>query len=503
MEKKFTLEQIVTLRLLPDRAVIGEQTFESDETKAFFKFTLLHSFPFINSNGHTFALPLLAKYVHTAKYQPLSKDHQFEGNPDSIYNGSDQVMGTMLAVHIPGIEEFGGDIPLFPDEPVPVEVIGVLWKRKKIVRDMLEDIAEGIEWRVSMEVIRDIERDVLLTGDKVIGRDDDVYEQAIADWQQHKFYDGKPIGLALGGTGLGEKDYANFWGSTMTLRPADQRARITQLVAAVASTGKITAREEQDMAKKIEFKSDGTVDSSSLAINGEDVGEVESFYISGDKYGNDEYFNVSWTKVHRDGDAVETRSFRFDPETSSIMEDDMNIQEEVKKALASFEEKYKNWVPKEELDSAVQAAKDQYKDYISPEDVQARIDAAVQKALDERDQADRKIAERESKLEAENLVLTAERKARIREFGEADDAAFENWLIELKNGLTAMKSELETKKIQVNDAILSQIARCDGVNDPVFQAIVATAEGIGRKSYSPIFGGSLESEAGETKEYVH
>lgn len=250
MKEKLNFQSIIgdfQLAKEPLKVEFGGTSYElkSDDTKAFFYFNLLHSYPKANANGMTFTLPILAKAVNTAFLNPLDLNHKLEGNPPVVFDpdkDKNEIIGTMLFPRLVGIEKYGEDIPLVPDAPIPMQIIGFLWKRVSKVQELLIDIANGIEWKMSMEVVRDVSEDMYI------------------DPNTHEFYTKENIPddiqalLAIGGKGDNEKTSVNFWGGAMTLTPADDDAKILSISA--NREGAIAMAVKKDPKAKVRNRGD-------------------------------------------------------------------------------------------------------------------------------------------------------------------------------------------------------------------------------------------------------
>jgi len=245
----------VAARLLgPGAVVIGQDTYKSDLTKTYIQLTLLHSFPTVNTNGMTFTPPLLAKAVPTANNQPLNLDHQLEGNPEEVYQGEDQIVGSMIKAYLANT----GEISLLPESAVPVKVIGVLWNRTSLAQKIIKSIGQGEkQYRVSFELIRDVAEDgwIIIDGEGKPSYEAEISEDLFEAWKNREY--GR-VALAVGGDGKGNS--TNFWGGAFTLIPADETTEIDEILTASFAGGMAIAAHMEGKidpayAKVIPYKS--------------------------------------------------------------------------------------------------------------------------------------------------------------------------------------------------------------------------------------------------------
>ena len=492
---------IVDVHILDKPITIGtgaeEQTLIPSDDKVLFTFTLLHSYPTINSNGVTFAYPLLNKSIATAINSPIDLEHKIEGSP--LYDGENILIGAIISAELPELDSAD---EIFPHEGQPVICVGVLWRRiteaNVIVAD-LED--ETKEWKVSMEVTRDENRDVFLAGDEVITQDDIKWDAAFGAWIQQKQFNGNNVGLALGGTGLEEEDWANFFGAGVVSNPADKDADIHDFsIVPVANntnqpflafaTQKVELKETV-MAKenKIVITSGGSHGETSMVINGNKIEGFDSLYLSSDK---DWGFDLSWYRQEEGEDGVaEFRSFYFDPSIASCIAENkeggnpMNPNDLIAKITELVEEKFKDFVSPEKVDEIVATKleadkteiESKYANHISPED----LDVKIAEAIENRDKNEVAYTTRETEITKASLELTDDRKKSTREFeiSEEGDNKFKEWLVAETAAQAEMVQSLEEKGVEVNDEVKKSIALMSGKDDPRFLSSVAMLTSVG------------------------
>jgi len=497
-----------------------EQELIPSDDKVLFSFTFLHSYPKINTNGATFAYPLLRKSIGTAVNSPIDYEHKIEGSP--VYDGENIIIGAILSAELPELEDTN---EIFPTEGQPVTCVGVLWCRITEANKIVKDLKEGKEWRVSMEVTREVETDVFIAGEEIIRQDDLKWDEVFGAWIQRKQYNGEDIGLALGGTGLEENDSANFFGAGIVWNPADEDAEIHDFeIVPMANQINgfnfmaIATKKESDMAKvnKLVIETGGVAGDASLTINGtkvEDFDDIEfwSFKDWGD-------WGMYWsTKVEAGEEGVkETRSFRFDPATASIIANEkggnpmMNPKEIFAEISKLLEEKYAKWVSPEDVDTTVATqvaekldeVRSEYENHISPDD----LDVKIAEAIELRDKNEAVYVARETELTEATIELTKDRKDEIRKFeiSEDGDAKFKQWLEDIKVAQTAMETELTEKGIEVTDEVKKTIASMSGTKDSGFIAVVGmlTIAGVVKKEVD-IPGNGKDTDTVESNKTQH
>lgn len=521
--ERITYTGNVAARLLgPGAVVIGQDTYQSDLTKTYIQFTLLNSFPTVNKNGMTFTPPLLARAIPTANDQPLNVDHQLEGNPEEVYSGTDQIIGTMLKSYLATV---GGDLELLPASSMPVKVIGVLWNRTSLAQTVINSIGEEEkEYRVSFEVVRDVSED----GWIVYGADGPSYETEIAEelfesWKKGSF---DKVALAVGGDGSGNS--TNFWGGAFTLTPADESAEIDNVLTgsfdakyqcAIASTGK-KHKYDNDKKKKpaLAPKKKGykpkqgdipmgfivTVDGNKLGLTlaGQDINQPDDFYLSGYKLGDGTYAVHASLMVHQPGiDGFKEKvRYEYDPDntdaatamapvkdgeekviTAAMYEARLTALKATIKTEGDVRQEFEGWLSpadvKTKQDEAVAAALAEagHENLITPEQLNDQVQQAVKDALDARSAAEAAAVLRGKQLQTEGFVLTDERVARVATFviGDDGDKKFAAWMVELKADQVDMLKAIEAAGVEVNDQIKAALAHVNNKNEAGFAAVVA------------------------------
>lgn len=523
---RFTLP-IKDIRILDKPITIGsgdtEETLTPSDDKVLFTFTLLHSYPAVNSNGVTFAYPLLKKSISTAVNSPIDKEHKIEGSP--VYEGENIIIGSIISASLP---ELDNSDEIFPNESQPVTCVGILWRRITEANAIVADLEAGKEWKVSMEVTRNMDRDVFLAEDEIIYQSDIRWDAAFGAWIQQKDFEGKNIGLALGGTGLEDEDSANFFGAGVVGDAADENADIhdfsivpmanksSQPYLAFATHAN---KKETTMAKenKIVITSGGSHEETSMVINGNKIEGFDELYLSSDKdYG----FYLNWSKQQEGRDGVaEWRSFSFDPSIAAIVENKKGgnsmknpteVIAKITEMLEAVEAKFKDFISPEKVDEMVATKlevekteiESKYAKYTSPDD----LDVKIAEAITKRDEDTVAYSTRETKITEASLELTDERKKSVRSFEISADGndKFAQWLVTELASQTEMVESLEKKGIEVNDDVKKSIATMSGKDDPRFTSAVAmlTSVGIASEIRIPadaVSGNSIKSN----EKYVH
>jgi len=448
---------------------VNGNTYTPDENKAFFTFTMLHSWPVINGNGMSFAAKTIQRSFQTAQFNQVNFEHQSEGNGITLWDGS-KIIGTMIDA---GFE-------VNDDGIAEMVVVGVLWKREPLAMEIINDMATGgKEWKISMEVLYDERESGFMVasedGDSFIplsAAPDTLIEAFDNGWGK---WDGKKYGFMLGGTGEeGDPDEANvnFWGSALTLTPADPNATIRTLVA--SSQRPAIAADQY----KFIIASDGTPESTRLIVDGAEVNDLRDVEFMSWP-GWDDLVYLWWSVAADKQDGVErNQSFVY---TGASMEETamsgiLELLNGLPAAMASAIEQARKEAGDGEvnvedvINSKIEEVKTQFANYVSPDEVDAKVAERVEEEVKAREATASKIAEREQALADENIPLTKARKDAIAKFETEDDEGFTNWLNGLKEGFAAMREDLESEHIEVTEEVESQIASYDGVESEGFKA---------------------------------
>jgi len=523
---EFPISNTSLLTLPVTIASNGQQVkLSPGRNKIYFKYTFLHSYAFngqqglgINYNGATFFYPLLRRYIATAEDSPIDIEHELEGSP--LYEDENRLVGHVVYVEI---NKDLDENELFPDVSQPVKCIGVLYSRLGDVGKIVSEINEGVDWRISMEVDRDWDQDVLVHGKKIIKQDDELWDAVYGAWAQNKLYDDHEIGLALGGTGLDEKNYADFFGTGIVRNPADPNAAIESLIMAPMATkgddprkfigiavqtkkGNVVKRKKElgQEEPKILIESPGKFSGTKLFINGEEVQPLRYLSLWMGDEGEDDYFSLRFSMEERDGDIVKTIEYQFDPATGTIIKGELemtpNDLEQIKTLIAESEKKFEGYKSPEEIEAMIGEAVADFSEHKSPDEVKDLIKQAVDNALAEKGKKDVSYESREKALTEANLDLTDDRKVKIREFevSEEGDNKFKEWLEALKTGQDSMVNHLRENEIEVNDAVKKQIASFDGEKDPRFLVAVSAIQAAsGRVVEVPSDNGPEETQKTE------
>jgi len=143
-----------------------------------------------------------------------------------------------------------GDVAV-PAEAVPVTMYGVLYKRIKKVRDILELYDAGLaEYKSSMECLFSYSDSAFFLGGNFINYEDatDDMKECLSEDRCLPYKD-KPMEFALGG----ENGNVVFVGAALTLSPADRNANgFEPLNLAVASDGSLTNKDGKKVEDKVE-----------------------------------------------------------------------------------------------------------------------------------------------------------------------------------------------------------------------------------------------------------
>lgn len=183
-----------------------------------FSFVLNHTLPDINSRGRCWSYKTQKNSIASCKHNLIDLEHIMEDN--GLGHTKNAVIGNMVDVFLPEI----ADIPSVPDKPIPSIVLGVLYKRLPIVQRIISQNQKGRKYQISMECIRDASADAIYHKGKFIPIDkaEEELKNSVG-----KTVDGDKVGLALGG----EDGMVYYWGSALTLHPADKKADILSFCA--------------------------------------------------------------------------------------------------------------------------------------------------------------------------------------------------------------------------------------------------------------------------------
>lgn len=214
----FTVD--TTLQLVKDVASLekfGVKPIPSPSL-AWFSFILNHTLPDINSRGRCWSYKTQKNSVASCKHNLIDLEHIMEDN--GLGHTKNTVIGNMVDVFLQEI----ADVPSVPDEATPAIVLGVLYKRLPIVQRILSQIDKGRQYQISMECIRDASTDAVYHKGKFIPVSED--KEGLIN-SVGEIVDGDRVGLALGG----EDGLVYYWGTAITLHPADKKADILSFCA--------------------------------------------------------------------------------------------------------------------------------------------------------------------------------------------------------------------------------------------------------------------------------
>jgi len=465
----------------PLKVSVGEKeyVFEPDVSKSFFHFDLLSSYPTFNSNKLTFTLPILAKAFATAMYNPLDIEHILEGNPGIFDPEKDanRIIGAMILSYLPGIEKYGDDVPLVPDAPIPMRIVGVAWKRIADAQDLLQGMANGVKWGTSMEVIRNSSEDMYVNPET-----NEFYELgSVPEDLKDK------VVLAVGGKGDKEKTTVNFWGGGFTLSQADRTANILSLNAAMANKGEMTMKIDKSKTDKSNIEklfadtnkiiiiTDGSASGTIMQIGEEQVA-FESLWLSCSKDNRDDRVYMDFSVVkEKIGDFVVYQRYELKKKELFKAEgdEDMNIIQQAKKELK--EEGYKS---ASEIEKEISTVKEGFKDFVSPDKQKELVDQAVKDKAVEIEKAVKEkydiLFARLGEMEKEGIKVTVSRKEKIISFktDEAGNKEFKEYLDSIKASIADMEKVLKEKNVELNDNLKAKISAFNGVDDLEFKALI-------------------------------
>jgi|GEM_PF-3144727 hypothetical protein len=467
---KFTAE-IANIKFIEDplTVTVGDQTytFMPDINKAYVHFDLLSSYPTVNANHVTFTLPVLARAFQTAINNPMDIEHILEGNPaHRLYDpetDKNRIVGAMLLSYVPGLEDLGAEIPLVPEKPLPMRVVAVIWKRTTDGAALIQSMAMGDRWSISMEVLRDRQQDMMVNpADNAFYKPDELPEDLV----------GK-VALAVGGKGDAEDLFVNFWGGGYTLSAADKTAKIHTLVASTSkeNMGALMAVADEP---NITLTTNGKRSGTKLNVNGNAI-DFKSLWMSIWDDSEDDKIHFEFTQAVDAGNGLIVNQ-RFElaseDDVTKIVEitkgeTDMGTLEQIRKEIRESE--FKDYVSPADLAAKIQAAEDKFKDYVSPADLQAKIDDGVQKGIAAKMQV---FVTRSEQLKTAGLEMNDARSTKAL---SATDEEFMAFVAAEKASLSEMEKTLTDKKIAVGDQMKKEIAKFSGVNDPNFKAFVSAA----------------------------
>ena len=443
--------------------MIGSNEYEPDDTKAYFTFTLVHSWPNINGNGVTFSAKTLERSHATIKDNPIDVDHKLEGNGMPLFNGN-EIIGHMIDSSVEVV-----------DGVTSILVAGVMYKRVDKALDIIVDLSSGgSEWATSMEVLYKPDDSGFMLADNTYIPLADADESLVDAFQSgSSLYDGQKFGFLAGGTGEdGDGANVNFWGAAMTEDPADKNATVHTMVASKMPRSLIGAD-----APRVIIVSDGPVESTRLLIDGAEVSELRDVeFFSWPGYDTDVW--LDWTVKPQDIGGV-TKNSRFTLIANEIIGDigmikmkeflenfPTQISEAVNAAVASSKE---GEMPNlKAIETLIAEKLGELKDWVSPDDVEAKATEIADAKIKERDDLATKIAGRVEKAEAAGIVMNP---ARLKEIASLEDEKVDDWITTASKAVAEMVAALEEKHgVTVGEDVEESLKGFNGVDSPEFGA---------------------------------
>ena len=512
---------------LRDSIEIGNHKYTSDLSKAYFTYTLLHSFPLINSNGITFGYPLLKRYIASAQNNPINVDHKMAGNPSYVYEGEDVIVGNMVHIYMDGDSEISST-ELFPSKPVAVKVVGCLWKRVPRATEILEDIANGISWKNSMEVLRDENQDVLFAGSEVFYQEDSKYEIMLDKYQSGQYHLGNQIGKGAGGTGLRDDDFANFWGSALTMQPADKEASIDSVVAKERPEFMaLVASSEHNMNTKIIKKStggnmdklfittDGTFENTTIKVGDKEIGSFDDFYMGLGKYGETEFFYADCAKDESADDSGVKKStyYRYEPEAGEFKEIDAETASRTPMTNVNVAKMLKTinsgMVSKEDHDNKIKEVEGKYEGFLSKADHEKILASELSKIskpeIDEgfKKQTIEDVNARFKELVSSGIGYNDSRLEKVMAFEFTEDGSkkVDAYIASVKTKRTDIGKILEQNNVRAETAskFISEICLDDAVPATAITGVIGTLINSAKESHIPLVSSLVEGLEEEEK----
>ena len=232
-EKRFSLGDAKISFIKEPISLASGAKLTPNSSLLFFKLILCNSLPISNSKNRCFSHKVLANSLDTVPHNMVNLEHRMEDNASNAEKDNN-ILGHIIDVSMAGAEDVA-----VPAEAVPVTMYGVLYKRIKKVRDILELYDAGLaEYKSSMECLFSYSDSAFYYNSEFIPFDDasDDMKACLTEDRCANFND-KPMEFALGG----ESGQVVFVGAALTLSPADRNANGFQpLNLAVASDGSLT-----------------------------------------------------------------------------------------------------------------------------------------------------------------------------------------------------------------------------------------------------------------------
>ncbi len=263
MKQKEVMEfEISAPRIIEQKEFYGSD-FKGDISKVFIEFILNHTLPTVNSRGRCITYRTQKRSLKTIPHSLVNVEHMMQDNP----NDADEnlVIGHMVKAEMDDKDIKGN--PVIPSRPVATKIVACLYKRLPLVQTIIAQIKSGERtWKNSMECVRDGDTDAIYYDHKFYPITEAPEELAACVGKDGTTpLEGKPVALVLGG----EDGEVNYWGTGLTLYPADKGATITKLVASIADDGMMTVNKKDnpngeygEMAKEVYRLVGGLIDAA-------------------------------------------------------------------------------------------------------------------------------------------------------------------------------------------------------------------------------------------------
>ena len=245
--QKETMEfEISSPRIIGQKEFYGSDDFKPDISKVFIEFILNHTLPTVNSRGRCVTYRTQKRSLKTIPHSLVNVEHQMEDNPNEATENL--VIGHMVKAEMDDKDIKGN--PVIPPRPVATKIVACLYRRLPLVQTIIAQIASGErKWKNSMECVRPGDSDAILHDGKFYPITEASKELAACIGKDDTTpFEGKPVALALGG----EDGEVNYWGTGLTLYPADKGATITKLIASIADDGTLSVNKKDNPDKIVQ-----------------------------------------------------------------------------------------------------------------------------------------------------------------------------------------------------------------------------------------------------------
>ena len=244
--KKEVMEfEINSPRIITQKEFYGSEDLKPDISKVFIEFILNHTLPVVNSRGRCVTYRTQKRSLKTIPHSLVNVEHMMEDNPNEATENI--VIGHMVRAEMDDKDIKGN--PVIPPRPVATKIVACLYRRLPIVQTIIAQIASGKKkWKNSMECVRPGDADAIFYDGKFIPITEASKELAACIGEDSTTpLEGKSVALALGG----EDGEVNYWGTGLTLYPADKGATITKLVASIADDGTMTVNKKDNPSGEV------------------------------------------------------------------------------------------------------------------------------------------------------------------------------------------------------------------------------------------------------------